>query len=118
MLEGFDRRHWRDRHRVGAAWSSAEGHDGQRHQRRPERDRRREHVEDLVDVRRDHFLLEEELAAVRERLEQPARPDAVRPDAVLHPRGEFSLAESEVRAHAHHAGHEADDQHGGVDQVE
>ena len=52
----------------------------------------------LFDVRRDHLFLEQELQPVGERLQQAERPDAVGPDAVLHPRRELALQQDEVRA--------------------
>ena len=53
-------------------------------------------------------LLEEELDAVRQRLEDPVRPGAVRPDAVLHVRDDLAL-EPDHEHHGHHQDGEGDD---------
>ena len=43
-------------------------------------------------------FLEQELEPVGQRLQQPERPDAVRPDAVLHPGRDLPLGQHQVHA--------------------
>ena len=61
------------------------------------RRRRREQIEELVDVRRDDVFLEEELDAVGDRLKQAPRPDAVGADPVLHLGRDLALGQDQIR---------------------
>ena len=93
---------WTASNSATVAWAAgggdprAERHHGERQQRRAERDDRGHDEENLVDVAGDDVLLEEHLAAVGDRLEQAERADAVRPEAVLHPRRDPPFEQDQV----------------------
>ena len=69
---------------------------------RPGRERRhqdhdrREEIQPLARVRREDDFLEEQLHPVGDRLQQPRRADAVRPQADLHPSDELALPQRQV----------------------
>ena len=64
--------------------------------RRDDRDHRRQDVEGLRDVARDHVLLQDHLGAVGQRLEQPEGTDPVRPEPVLREGRDLPLDEDQV----------------------
>ena len=91
---------WRRRHGPGGQRRRharrPERHHGERQHRGADRDGRGEQEEHLVDVAGDDVFLEQELEPVGDRLQQPARPDAVGADAVLHVRAQI-LRSTQIR---------------------
>ena len=71
--------HPRDRH------DGPERDDREADERGDHRQRGRDHEQDLVHAERGDVLLERQLDAVQQRLQQPERPGPVRPGALLHP---------------------------------
>ena len=65
--------------------------DGNGDQREHHRDKRREEIEELIDMRGQHVLFSKELDDVGERLEQSVRSHAAGPDAELDVGEDFSL---------------------------
>jgi hypothetical protein len=94
---------------VGGArpWDHDEAHDRGGHD-----EARREEEQRLVDTGRVVVLLQHELHAVSDRLEEALRPDPVGADAVLHPCAELALEHDRVRAstkdHVDHREDESD----------
>ena len=62
---------------------------------------RRQDEQELVDVGRRVFFLEDELQTVGQRLQQSQRPDAVRPQPVLHPGGDPALEQHQIGRRGH-----------------
>ena len=85
-----------------------ERHHREREERRRRRDDRRQHEDHLVGGLRDDVLLQRQLDAVGEALQQALRPDPVRPDPVLHPGDDPALPPDREQRH-HHEEHEDDD---------
>ena len=96
-----------ERHELaGRVEIGAERHDRDGGERRDDRDRRGHHEVELVHVAGQRLLLEEELAAVGQKVEhaealetapkegnprKPRHDDAVGPEAALDPRGDLAL---------------------------
>ena len=74
--------------------------DGRERQR--QRQKRREHVDELIRSRRRDVLLEKELHAVGQRLQQSVRAHVVRAPARLDVRDDLALEPGEVRQRRHH----------------
>jgi hypothetical protein len=77
-------------------------------ERRGHRDDRRQDEDQLVGRRRDDVLLQRQLDAVGEALQQALRPDPVRSDPVLHPGDHPALPPDREQRH-HHEEDEDDD---------
>ena len=104
--------------RVRGRYGGPERDDGDGQERGGQRHHRREQVERPVHVVGEDLLLEEELAAVGHRLEQPGGADPVGAEPVLHPRRHLPLGERQVGEQAQEEAHHADDDDRGVGRVE
>ena len=86
----------RERRHVPAVGNDAEGQD-----RRGGNHDRRDEMDDLIGAKRDDVFLDQELDAVRQRLEKPERADAIWPVTVLDARENLPLED----------GHEGEERH-------
>ncbi len=82
----------------------AEGNHRDGNQRHEHREERRQQVEELVDVRRHHVFLGDQLDDVGKRLQQAVRTHAIRAHAHLHVRDHFALHPLQIRQHVHQDG--------------
>src|ERR1700738_2367579 len=78
--------------RVGAKWDHCNGG-----QREGQCQQRRKIVDELVDAGGGGIFLEKELQPIRQRLQQPVWPDAMRSPARLNVRDNFALEPGEIR---------------------
>ena len=81
----------------------AERDHGDRDQREQHRDKRRQEIEDLIDMRRQHVFLGKQLDDVGQRLQQSVRTNAPRTDAKLDVRDDLALDPLQIgqRRHQH-----------------
>jgi hypothetical protein len=98
----------RDDTRGFAPEVAGDGDDGEDQERRHQREERRQLEHEPVGLVGKQVLLEEQLYAVRERLEDPPRAGLVGADAVLHAGYDLAL-EPHHEHHGDHQEHEGDD---------
>ena len=93
-----------------------EGHDRPCAERGHEGEHRRHQEEPPVRAGGDDDLLQEQLDDVRERLEEAARPDPVRPETDLDVADDLALGEREVGDREHERDHDREDLEDGEDR--
>ena len=84
----------------------AEGQGEERRERRRERQVRRDPKEQRIRRPGHEVFFGQQLDPVRQRLEDPDRPDPVRPDAALHMAGDFALPPDAEHRHQRDDGEE------------
>ena len=92
----------------------AERNHGDRNQRQHHGHKRRQQIEELVDVRREHAFLGDQLHHVGQRLQQSVRSHAIRTHAQLDVRDHFALDPLQVCERGEQ--HEGDHRH--LDEAE